>query len=68
MTIKPIQMERLLLKAGFFLDSEQPNGGHRRYRNADGRIAEVPFHSRELAKGTEMKIRKVARLHPYDKN
>ncbi|MFC6165656.1 type II toxin-antitoxin system HicA family toxin [Lactiplantibacillus dongliensis] len=58
MTMKPRKLERLVLKAGFEYVPELGRGGHRFYRHPDGRTTEIPFHSKELKKGTEMKILK----------
>lgn len=51
-----------LLQAGFVLQKGKGRGGYRRYQHPDGRTTEVPFHSKEIKKGTEMAIRKQAGL------
>ena len=58
MPIKAEQMEKEVLKAGFVLQKSRGKGGHRRYKHPDGRTTEIPFHSKELRKGTERAIRK----------
>lgn len=55
---RPEQLEREVLKAGFVLQRSKGRGGHRRYVHPDGRTTEIPFHSRELKRIIEMKIRK----------
>ncbi|MGL5899411.1 MAG: type II toxin-antitoxin system HicA family toxin [Lactobacillaceae bacterium] len=62
MPIRPKQMEKELLQAGFVLQKGKGRGGHRRYQHPDGRTTEIPFHSKEIKKGTEMAIRKQAGL------
>lgn len=62
MPIRPKQMEKELLKAGFKLVKGKGRGGHRRYEHPDGRTTEIPFHSKEIRKGTESAIRKQAGL------
>lgn len=54
MPLKARKMIRLLIKAGFV---EVPKGGgHRRFVHPDGRMTEVPMHSKELTKYTQDKI------------
>lgn len=55
---KPEQLEKEVLRAGFLLQKGKGKGGHRRYRHPDGRTTEIPFHSKEIKKGTELAIRK----------
>lgn len=56
MPIKAIKMIRKLKKAGFV---EVPkNGGHRKFVHPDGRMTEVPMHSKELTPYTERMIYK----------
>ncbi|MFG1199780.1 type II toxin-antitoxin system HicA family toxin [Pediococcus acidilactici] len=55
---KPQQLENEILKAGFILQKGKGKGGHRRYRHPDGRTTEIPFHSKEIKKGTEQAIKK----------
>ncbi|MFC6178666.1 type II toxin-antitoxin system HicA family toxin [Weissella sagaensis] len=59
---RPKEMGKELLKAGFELVPDKGKGGHRRYKHPDGRTTEIPFHTKELKKGTEMAIRKQAGL------
>nr|WP_229092949.1 type II toxin-antitoxin system HicA family toxin [Pediococcus acidilactici] len=56
-------MENEILKAGFILQKGKGKGGHRRYRHPDGRTTEIPFHSKEIKKGTEQAIKKQAGLN-----
>ena len=51
-------MEKEVIKAGFVYQKSKGKGGHRRYKHPDGRTTEIPFHSGELRKGTQDKIRK----------
>ncbi|MCB5801548.1 hypothetical protein C7M41_00202 [Pediococcus acidilactici] len=60
---KPQQLENEILKAGFILQKGKGKGGHRRYRHPDGRTTEIPFHSKEIKKGTEQAIKKQAGLN-----
>ena len=62
MPIRPNQREMELLQAGFVRQKGKGRGGYRRYQHPDGRTTEVPFHSKEIKKGTEMAIRKQAGL------
>lgn len=62
MPLKPRDMERLVLKAGFILIPNRGKGDHRRYVHPDGRWTEIPFHSKELKPGTERAIRRQAGL------
>jgi predicted RNA binding protein YcfA (HicA-like mRNA interferase family) len=57
---KAKKLEKELLAAGFVLEKGKGKGGHRRYNHPDGRTTEIPFHSGEVRKGTENKIRKQA--------
>ncbi|MDV7694553.1 toxin HicA [Pediococcus parvulus] len=59
---RPKQLEKEILKAGFVRQKGRRKGGHRRYKHPDGRTAEIPFHDKELRKGTEEAIRKQAGL------
>jgi len=57
----PTEVERALLRAGFFLHHSR--GSHRYYRHpSTGRIAVVPFHARDLKRGTLHGILKQAGL------
>ena len=58
MPIRPERLERELLNAGF--KNVYKSGGHRAYVHPDGRTTEIPFHSGELKKFTEKKIRNEA--------
>ena len=59
MPIKPREMERILLQNGFIFIRQ--NGSHRIYYNRQtNRTVVVPFHSKELKKGTEARILKEA--------
>ncbi|QGF40729.1 addiction module toxin, HicA family [Limosilactobacillus gastricus] len=60
MTIKPAKMVRILLRAGFVECAK--SGGHRRFVHPDGRMTEVPMHSRELSPYTQRKILEEARI------
>ena len=52
-------MERILLQNGFIFIRQ--NGSHRIYYNQQtNRTVVVPFHSKELKKGTEARILKEA--------
>ena len=57
----PTAVIRALERAGFFLDHSA--GSHRYYRHPDrGGIVTVPFHRRELKRGTLLAILKQAGL------
>ena len=58
---KPIEMERLILSDGWILKSQ--TGSHRHYIHPTkpGKVT-IPFHSKELPKGTENSILKQAGL------
>ena len=61
MPMKPREMEKLLLQNGFIYMRQ--NGSHRIYYNPQTQYtAVVPFHAKELKKGTEAKILKEAGL------
>lgn len=54
MPMKAAKMIRKLIKAGFV---EVPKkGGHRKFVHPDGRMTEVPMHSKELTPYTQDKI------------
>ncbi|MCM1364709.1 MAG: type II toxin-antitoxin system HicA family toxin [Faecalibacterium sp.] len=61
MPMTPKEMVKLLEKNGFkFISS---NGSHRKYRNEQtGKTTIVPFHDKDLKKGTEQNILKQAGL------
>ena len=58
---KPIEMERLILADGWIFKSQ--TGSHRHYIHPTkpGKVT-IPFHSKELPKGTENSILKQAVL------
>ena len=58
---KPIEMERLILADGWIFKSQ--TGSHRYYIHSTkpGKVT-IPFHSKELPKGTENSILKQAEL------
>ena len=61
MPMKPREMVALLEKNGFAFVSS--NGSHRKYRNTQtGVMVIVPYHAKELKKGTEEQILKQAGL------
>lgn len=62
MPMKPTDMVRLLKKNGFKVDKGKGNGGHLRLSNSEGLTTEVPMHSKELRKGTQLAILKEAGL------
>lgn len=52
-----------LLKANGFVEVPGGKGSHRRFKNFEtGKVTEVPFHSKDLKKGTEQAILKQAGL------
>lgn len=61
MPMTPREIVKLLEENGFeFISS---NGSHRKYQSkVTGKIAIVPYHSKELKKGTEQNILKQAGL------
>ncbi len=61
MPIKARKMIHYLIKAGFHEVAK--GGGHRKFVHPDGRMTEVPMHSKELTPYTQSKIIKEARLH-----
>lgn len=57
----PTEVERALLRAGFFL--HHTRGSHRYYRHpTTGRITAVAFHARDVKRGTLHGILKQAGL------
>lgn len=56
---KPIEMERIILAAGWIFDVQ--NGSHRQYKHQDrpGKVT-IPFHNKNIPKGTENSILKQA--------
>lgn len=59
---KPIEMEKIILAAGWQLKSQV--GSHRQYIHPEksGKVT-IPFHTKALPKGTEHSILKQAGLH-----
>ena len=57
----PKEMERIIMADGWYEVSQ--NGSHRHYKHPTkpGKVT-IPFHSRDLAKGTENKILKLAQI------
>lgn len=61
MPMTPKEMVKLL-KANGFVEMRQ-NGSHKVFENKEtGKIANVPFHCKDLKKGTEQNILKQAGL------
>lgn len=61
MPMTPREIIRLLEENGFELVGS--NGSHRKYKSRQsGKICIVPYHSRELKRGTEQNILKQAGL------
>ncbi|MBQ9765413.1 MAG: type II toxin-antitoxin system HicA family toxin [Lachnospiraceae bacterium] len=58
---KPIEMERIILADGWVLDSQ--HGSHRQYKHPSkpGKVT-IPFHGKDIPKGTENSILKQAGL------
>lgn len=61
MPIKPRELERLVMQAGW--KYKQQNGSHRQYVHPDksGKVT-IPFHCKDIPKGTERAILKQAGL------
>ena len=61
MPMKPREMERLILEHGWTLKSQE--GSHRHYIHPEktGKVT-IPFHCKDLPKGTELSIKKQAGL------
>lgn len=61
MPVKPAEMERIILKDGWIFKSQ--TGSHRHYVHPvkPGKVT-IPFHSKDLPKGTENAILKQAGL------
>ncbi len=57
----PKEMERILFADGWYYDSQ--SGSHRHYKHPTkpGKIT-IPFHSKDLKKGTECDILKKAHI------
>lgn len=61
MPLTPKEIVKILEQNGFTYVSS--NGSHRKYQNkSNGKICIVPFHSKDLKKGTEQNILKQAGL------
>jgi predicted RNA binding protein YcfA (HicA-like mRNA interferase family) len=59
--LKPKEVEKILLKNGFFL--KRQTGSHRIYYNSKTeKITVVPYHSRDIPKGTLKSIIKQSDL------
>jgi len=62
--LRPRDVEKLLLKNGFVLNNQE--GSHRQYFHPKTKAhVTIPFHSRDLAKGTLRSIIKQSQL-PID--
>nr|DAJ90215.1 MAG TPA: hypothetical protein [Bacteriophage sp.] len=61
MSKKPIEIERIILAAGWVFKSQ--NGSHRQYIHPTmpGKVT-IPFHCKDIPKGTENSILKQAGL------
>lgn len=61
MPLKPREMEKIILDDGWVFKSQE--GSHRHYVHPakSGKVT-IPFHSKDLPKGTEKSIRKQAGL------
>ena len=60
-SLKPKEIEKILLKNGFFI--KRQTGSHRIFYNPKTeRLAVVPFHSRDIPKGTLKSIIKQSDL------
>lgn len=61
MPLKPIEMERIIKKDGWFFDKQK--GSHRQYKHKTkkGKVT-IPFHSGDIDPRTEKSIRKQAQL------
>jgi predicted RNA binding protein YcfA (HicA-like mRNA interferase family) len=61
--MKPREMERLIKAVGWYEVPELGKGSHRVYRHPhrDG-IVTIPWHSRDIPRGTAQNILKQARL------
>lgn len=61
MPMTPKQMIKLLKQNGFYEDRQ--DGSHKFFKNPEtNRCTTVPYHSKDLKKGTEQKILKDAGL------
>lgn len=63
MPLRPIDMERILIAHGWTLKAQ--NGSHRHYIHPTrpGKVT-IPFHSKDIPKGTEHAILKQAGINP----
>ena len=58
---KPIEMERIILSDGWIFKSQTGSHWHYIHPTKSGKVT-IPFHSKELPKGTENSILKQAGL------
>lgn len=58
---KPIEMEQIILSDGWILKAQTGSHRHCIHPEKPGKVT-IPFHSRELPKGTENSILKQAGL------
>ncbi|MDD3186529.1 MAG: type II toxin-antitoxin system HicA family toxin [Anaerostipes sp.] len=61
MPIKPKEMERLILKDSWTFKSQTGSHKHYIHPNKPGKVT-IPFHNKDLPKGTENSIKKQAGL------
>lgn len=61
MSMKPREMEKLIVSDGWIYKNQE--GSHKHYTHPikPGKVT-IPFHAKELTKGTELSIRKQAGL------
>ncbi|MCL4392768.1 type II toxin-antitoxin system HicA family toxin [Patescibacteria group bacterium] len=60
--LKPKEVEKILLKNGFYI--KRQTGSHRIYHNNElNAIVVVPFHSKDIPKGTLGNIIKQSKLY-----
>jgi len=66
LVVRPRQLIRALERAGFFL--HHTRGSHRYFRHPDkpGVLVTVPYHNRDLKRGTLRAILRQAGLTPAD--
>ncbi len=61
MPIKPRELEKLILADGWMFKSQEGSHKHYVHPTKSGKVT-IPFHSKDLPKGTENKIKKQAGL------
>lgn len=61
MPIKPIEMEKEILADGWIFKSQTGSHKHYTHPSKPGKVT-IPFHAKDLPKGTENSIRKQAGL------